>query len=324
MALALAESAAGEWEGMELAPGVGLGVLVEVEASHEKQGDEDRSDVNVSTFEVGLDAEPMEGVRGEAALLWEEGESDSLDVDVAFVEVGGTEAMPVTVSAGRMYLPFGAFNSFMVSDPLTLELGETRETAAALFGEWMGFTAWIGTFAGERDDAEDIQNAAAALNWSPMEGLSLGVSALSDLGEGGGCVDDLNDVIASEGSAEKAVGLSAFLLLEHGDWALSAEVLGAADDLEWTDSEGKTTSVRPLAWHMDVAYAFNDAWSAAARYEGSKEFKADEMPEHQGGAAVFYQMNNFAILGAEYLYGTFDDKETDNRHLVTLQLALEF
>ena len=148
MALALAESAAGEWEGMELAPGVGLGVLVEVEASHEKQGDEDRSDVNVSTFEVGLDAEPMEGVRGEAALLWEEGESDSLDVDVAFVEVGGTEAMPVTVSAGRMYLPFGAFNSFMVSDPLTLELGETRETAIALSGEWRGFTAWAGAFAG--------------------------------------------------------------------------------------------------------------------------------------------------------------------------------
>jgi hypothetical protein len=57
---------------------------------------------------------------------------------------------------------------------------------------------------------------------------------------------------------------------------------------------------------------------AAVRYEGSKEFKADEMPEHQGGAAVFYQLNAFAVLGAEYLYGTFDDEETDDRHLATL------
>ena len=315
---------ADEWEGLQLAPGVGLGVLVEVEAAYEKIDDEENTDANVATFEVGLEAEPMDGVRGEAALLWEEGDSDSLDVDSAFIELGGTEALPLTVSAGRLYLPFGAFNGCMVSDPLTLELGETRETAVALSGEWNGFTAWAGAFAGERDDAENIENAAAALGWSPVEGLTLGVSALSDLGEGGGYLDDLNDLLANDGSAEKAAALSAFLLLERGDWALSAEVLGAADDLEWTDSEGETTSIRPLAWHVDVAYALNDAWSAAARYEGSREFKADEMPEHQGGAAVFYQLNAFAVLGAEYLYGTFDNESADDRHLATLRLSLEF
>ena len=315
---------ADEWQGLQQAPGVGLGVLVEVEAVYEKTGDEESSDVNVETFEVGLEAEPMEGVRGEASLLWEEGDSDSLDVDAAFIELGGTEALPLTVSAGRLYLPFGAFNGLLVSDPLTLELGETRETAVALSGEWNGFTAWAGAFAGEREDTENIENAAAALSWSPMEGLTLGVSALSDLGEGGGYIDDINDVIASEGSAEKATALSAFFLLERGAWVLSAEVLGATEDLAWTNAEGETTSARPLAWHVDAACAFNDTWSAAARYEGSREFKADEMPEHQGGAAVFYQMNTFAVLGAEYLYGTFDDVETDDRHLATLQLALEF
>ncbi|NCA81333.1 MAG: LbtU family siderophore porin [Opitutae bacterium] len=313
-----------EGEGLHLAPGVGLGVLVEVEAAYEKIGAEESTDANVATFEVGLEAEPMEGVRGEAALLWEEGERDSVEVDSAFIELGGTEALPVAVSAGRIYLPFGAFNSFMVSDPLTLELGETRETAVALSGGWRTFTAWAGVFAGERDDAEDVENAAAALGWTPVEGLTLGVSVLSDLGEGAGYVDDLNDVLASEGSAEKAVGVSAFLLLERGAWSLAAELLGAVEDLEWTDAEGETTSVRPQAWHVDVAYAFNDAWSAAARYEGSKEFKADEMPEHQGGAAVFCQLNAFAVLGAEYLYGTFEDEEAGDRHLATIQLALEF
>lgn len=313
-----------EWNGLQLAPGVGLGVVVEVEAAYEKIGDEASTDVSVATFEVGLEAEPMEGVRGEATLLWEEGDSDSLDVDAAFIELGGTEAVPLAISAGRLYLPFGAFNSFMVSDPLTVELGETRETAVALSGEWKSFTAWAGAFAGERDDAEDIANAAAALGWSPVEGLTLGVSASSDLGEGGGYVDDLNEVLANEGTAEKAAGFSAFLLLERGDWSLSAEYLGAAEDLEWTDAEGETTAVRPRAWHVDVAYAFNDAWSAAVRYEGSKEFKAGEMPEHQGGAALFWQINPFAVLGAEYLCGTFEDEASDDRHLATVQVALEF
>jgi hypothetical protein len=60
---------ADEWEGLQLAPGVGLGVLVEVEAAYEQIGDEESTDASVATFEVGLEAEPMEGVRGEAALL---------------------------------------------------------------------------------------------------------------------------------------------------------------------------------------------------------------------------------------------------------------
>ena len=142
-----------EWEGLQLAPGVTLGILAEVEATYEKIGDEETTDANVATFEAALEAQPIEGVRGIAALFWEEGDADSLDVDAAYIELGGVEACPLTVSAGRMYLPFGAFNSLLVSDPLTLELGETRETAVALSGEWNGLTAWVGAFAGERDDA---------------------------------------------------------------------------------------------------------------------------------------------------------------------------
>ena len=77
---------------------------------------------------------------------------------------------------------------------------------------------------------------------------------------------------------------------------------------------------------MDLAYALNETWTAALRYEGSKEFKPGEMPEHQGGAALFCQLNAFATLGAEYLYGTFDtdDDSADDRHLATLHLLLTF
>ena len=321
-AAAGAEEDAAEWAGIEPVPGVGIGVLVEVEASLEEQDGEERSDVNVATFEVGLEAEPMEGVRGEAALLWEE--EEDVDIDMAIIELGGTEAVPLVLSAGRMYLPFGAFNSLMVSDPLTLELGETRETAVALSGEWKGFTAWAGAFAGELEDAEEVAKGAAALAWSPAEGLTLGVSVLSDLGEGGGYVDDLNEMLEGGGTYADAAGVSAFVHLELDTLTVAAEYLGAADDLEWTDVDGETAAVRPQAWHVDMAWAFADDWTAAVRYEGSKEFKTDEMPEHQSGAALFWQVHELATIGAEYLYGTFDDEATDDRQLATVQLALEF
>lgn len=323
VAAGAAEDAAG-WEGIELVPGLGLGAQVEVEASLEKQGSDENSDINVTTFEVGLEAAPMDGVRGEVTLLWEEGETDSLEVDSAVLTLGGTEDIPLAVSAGRMYLPFGAFNSLMVSDPLPLELGETRETAVALCGEWMGFEAWAGAFTGELDDAEDITKGAAAVAWRPVEGLALGVSVLSHIGEGGGYVDDLNQVLADSGSYDDAPGVSTFVMLELNPVTIAAEYLGAVKDMKWTDAEGQTTSAQPQAWHLDVAWAFTDNWSAAVRYEGSKKFKSDEMPEHQGGAALFWQVNAFVTIGLEYLYGTFDAEDVDDRQLATVQVALEF
>ncbi len=320
--LAAGSAVAEEWEGIRLMPGVDLGVVVEVEATHEKQGDEETSDLAVATFEAGVEIAPADGVRGSAALLWEEG--GDLEVDVAMVELGGTESFPLTLSAGRMYLPFGAFDGQMISDPLTLELGETRETAVALSGEWNGFTAWAGAFAGELGDADTVENAALALSWQPVEWLAAGVSYVTDLGEGAGYLDDLNDVLDAEGSRSQAAGVSAFVRLDLDPVVVSAEYLGAVERLKWTDAEGESAAERPEAWFADVVWAFANDWTVAARYEGSRNFKPGEMPEHQGGGALFWSLNAFATLGAEYLYGAFVGEDAADRHLATVQLALEF
>ena len=102
-------------------------------------------------------------------------------------------------------------------------------------------------------------------------------------------------------------------------------------EIELTWNKGRTEPYGHGDGYGHVAFCVPDVAAERARLQGLghaplevKEFKADEMPEHQGGAAVFYQLNAFAVLGAEYLYGTFDDEETDDRHLATLQLALEF
>ncbi len=50
-------------------------------------------------------------------------------VDVAFVTIANPEQSPLFLTAGQIYVPFGAYETNLVSDPLTLEIGETRETA---------------------------------------------------------------------------------------------------------------------------------------------------------------------------------------------------
>jgi len=36
------------------------------------------------------------------------------------------------LTAGQLYVPFGAFETGLISDPLTLEIGETRESTVLL------------------------------------------------------------------------------------------------------------------------------------------------------------------------------------------------
>jgi len=48
---------------------------------------------------------------------------------VAYAKFGSEETSPLYITAGQIYVPFGAYETNMVSEPLTLELGETRETS---------------------------------------------------------------------------------------------------------------------------------------------------------------------------------------------------
>ncbi|HEY7745951.1 MAG TPA: LbtU family siderophore porin, partial [Desulfuromonadales bacterium] len=110
--------------------------LIEVEAAAESvdfaDGTSDAaSDLTLATAQVGLGVKLTEEVRGNISLLFEEGafgdEDTDLEVDEAAIDINYA---PLFGRFGRLYVPFGVFHSHFISDPLTLELGETRETAA--------------------------------------------------------------------------------------------------------------------------------------------------------------------------------------------------
>ena len=309
-------------EGIQLAPGVDVGIALEIDAAYEKKGDEDTSSLNVSTFEIGIDAKLLEGVKGTASLFWEQG-SDPIEVDTAYIVLGGTEKIPVALTAGRLYVPFGSFESSMVSDPLTLELGETRETAAGLGYENNWLNLWAGAFAGELNNADSIGKGVASAQITVAERFTFGGAFLSDIGEAG-YLDDINELLDAGGSYKRAGAWNAYALLDVDPFTLHAEYVGAAESMELTDAEGGVTEMTPKTWSVDAGYTLTEDWSLAARYEGSDQFKPDEMPEHQYGATVAYALNTFTTLAAEYLYGTFEPEDADARHLATARLALAF
>jgi len=53
-------------------------------------------------------------------------------VDEGTITIGNADVTPIYLTAGRMYIPFGNFESNMISDPITLTMSETREEAFQL------------------------------------------------------------------------------------------------------------------------------------------------------------------------------------------------
>ena len=311
--------------GIILMPGVTMGVLVEAEAGYEKQGDDSSSDLNLSTFGMGIDAELQEGIEGHVYFLWEDGD-DAIDIDEGYIKLGSTEEIPFHVQAGRMYLPFGVYHSHFVSDPMTLDLGESRKEALLLGYDTDFIQLSAGAFNGEFDnpDNDHINDFVAALTITPVESVEAGIYWISDLGEAGGLEDILHENI--DATDEKPAikynsvnGYGGYVHVEKGIVTVDVEYIAAVGKVDVGILQN--ISVTPKAWNAEVAVAVRNSIELAARIEGSDDFVG--MPEIQYGIAGTYGFTDNVVVTVEYLRGEFDD-DAPGRDIVTAQLGMAF
>ena len=301
--------------------------LLEVEASYaEPDGGDAESDLTLATAELALVATLNDFVGGHLVLLYEEEEDaeDDLDVDEAVISLtspGSLLGQTPALHAGRMYVPFGMFNSYMVSDPLTLDLGETQDTAALVALEGDLWNLQLGAFNGDADthgDNNSIDSWVAAVEFTLGDRLGFGASYLSDLAE-----TDIDLVPDTDLYSSSVPAASAFLSAYYGAFGFEAEFVSALEDFDadvvaiGTDLTGD----RPAAWNLELAWMPVADIQLAARYEGAEDFQDDV---RRYGATVSYGFHEHALVALEYLYAETDLSEADSVDLVTAQLALEF
>lgn len=309
-----------------------LSGLIEIEAAAERnrfQGGhtDSASELTLATAQLGLELSASEQLVGDLILLFEEDSEgdDRVEVDEAAVNLS---AGAFSGRIGRQYLPFGRYHSHFISDPLILELGETRGTAlvAGYAREPWSLSAFVYDGRAERDGGEThIDDFGASLQLRPCAGLALGASYLSDLADSGAeLADDYRHRVG---------GWSAYAIGDIGPLQLSGEMLGAlrpfaAADLD-TDGNGKGD--RPQAWNLELAYYPRPNFELALRLEGCRELT--EQPERQYGAAVSWSPRPQLSLTLEYLRGEFDktfaavdksEQPQNWRDLITTRLALDF
>ena len=294
--------------------------LLELEANYSKtKGEDATSDLTLATAELSTAVAINDHIGGHVILLFEEGETEPIEVDEAVISLHCPRSwfgQTPSFYGGKMYVPFGKFNSAMITDPLTLDLGETSDTAAVFGLAGPLWTLRAGVFNGEVDTSDDtIDSFVVALELTPAEGVTLGASYISDLAE-----SDIGLVGDSALYTSSVPGGSAFVSLALGPVGLEAEIVAALDDFaEDLVGAADLTGRRPLAWNLEGAWIPADALQFVARVEGAEDFQNDVT---RYGATVSYGLFAHTVLALEYLYS--DPRGSADNQTVTAQLAFEF
>ncbi len=302
---------------------------IEIEGAVTKPPEGDtEADLAVGTVELGIGVEVSDLVKGEVVLLWEQGEGP-VDVDTATVTIGPPEGA-WSLTGGQLYIPFGVFETNLIADPLTLDIGETRQTAFQLDGSAGGLSGSVFVFKGDNMEDGDnlIQGFGFAAGYSvETDGFGLGVnlSYTNDLGDSDGL-----EVAGAEGY-DRVAGISASAMLTIGSVSVLGEFLGAMDTFGADYVAFGDYGAKPSAWMLEVAYGFELAGKEAmlaASYQTTDEALALELPKKRMLIGLSTEVMDGLSLGFEWArdtdYGADEGGSGEHTDNFTVQLAAEF
>lgn len=312
---------------------VEIGGVIELEAAYASHGADDApyegdpsTTAELATLELGIAARIHDWV-GAEIVVKNDGEDD-IAIDETFLTIAPPEGA-WALQTGRYVVPFGVYETNMISDPVTLDLGETGQDAVMFAAESGGLYGSVFAFNGDlnRGDDETIDGFGVALGYTmEIEGgaVDANLSWINDLGESDGFEID-------PAGADNVPGWAASVVLGWGDVTLIGEYLTALDGFEGDGIEFGDAGAEPSAWTVEVAYGFDlggrDA-TAAVGYQGTSEATALKLPENRSLVGLSVEMVEGVALSTEWKrdedYGEAEDGTGKSADTVTVQLAAEF
>lgn len=313
-----------------------IGAVVEVEAGYHSpyQGDSE-SDIVLATFELGISSQISDWVEVGGSLLFEEDDTP-LEVDVAYATIADPGQSPRFLTVGRIYLPFGVYETHLVSDPLTLEIGETRETTAQLGFVTGGFngSAYLFNGTNKKDGENRIGSWGANLGYA-HESDSLtwvaGIGYISDLGDSDTLQDVIGDNLGGNDIGDRTGGWTVAAGIEIGPFNLIGEYLSATDSFDAVAVPWRTDGAQPKAWNLEAGYRFDmpgKGTTIAVAYQGTGQALALDLPAERWMVGLSVDILENTALSFEWAhdkdYAVSDGGTGESADTVTAQLALEF
>jgi len=326
MLLILVPVVSGDEEGEE-AGKVEFSGLLEEEFGYVMAEDDDESDFALAKVELGADISLGQNVDGHVLFLYEQGENDdNIVVDEGTIDLKLPVPLPakLSLSLGRVYVPFGEFNSHFVADPFTLEIGETNQVALQLsaFHEMVEASAALYNEEVDIEDSNNTQIAdiAARIAASVPEGslgsdmtVLLGASLITNMAG----TDGLTDMMGGGEVSQRAMGLGGFISLSAMGVFLEGEVVLALGDIESPDGE----TLKPRAFNAELGYSLTGMpVEVAGKFEQLSE-DGDNSTDRFGGVVSLALFDETASFALEFL--RTDDGDAAENSIVG-QLAVEF
>jgi len=311
-----------------------LGALVEVEAfrtNHDGFGGDAASDLTLATLALSLDAPLGDWAALHLSSLY--GQRDTpLEIDEATLTLGNPAHSPFSLTLGQIYLPFGRFDTHLVSDPFTLELGGGRETAALLAWERDGLQAAVWLFNGDLDEAggNSFDNGGARLGYAQgdeAQGGFLGAGYTNDLADSDGIGGALEEAgIGRVGDAVAGPGLDVAFHAAGFHWI--GEYLTALDGFQPEELAHRNRGAKPAAWNLEAGYAFDLAGyaaTAAIGHQQTRQALALGLPASRWALGLSLALTGQIGLGwaRDSDYGRADGGSGGHSHSLTAQLAVE-
>lgn len=328
---------------------VTLSGTVEIAAAFARDyTDADTSEISLAAAELGVDAALTDWAG--AFILFSL--DDGVDVDEGHITLGGNDTYPVYLKAGRLYVPFGVYETNMISDPLPLEIGETRETAIQLGFRAKGAYGSLYLFNGDVPEDSDAEN-------DTMEtfGADIGYTFEKNRFAFDAGVGFINNIIESNGLGEafaesqeaylennpngayslkeSVPGIEAHVILSIGPVVLIGEYVAAIDDPEFSTDDGNGTVSRitvksPRAFQVECAYTFSvgeKEVTLAGAYQAT-EHLGGTLPESRYGISAGVDLTDNLNLAGELMhdedYDTGDAGTGESANSGAIQLALAF
>lgn len=286
---------------------------------------ENRLDLATSELEIGV--EVAEWAVGAVVFEWDT-DKERFRVDEATVTLGPTDAVPAYTQFGLLNVPFGVYDGNTVSDPLTKEAFEIKETAIIAGIDIADFYASVYVFDGDAHEGESngmLEQYGASIGYRVK---TEGYRAQFNLGY-------VNSVTGSETLSEEydmgagyVSGLAAQAGVRVAEFVFLAEYIAALEHYEPRDEDEKSTI--PSSYHLEAGYNFIIMEFPAlltVAYSHSSDV-VEILPESRLSVALWLGIIDEIGLNFEYTQDGDYDRGSGGTgikaDIFTIQLSAEF
>lgn len=253
-------------------------------------------------------------------------------LDQGFIILGNLNRSPFYASAGQLFVPFGAFSSYLISNPINKKLFRTKARAITLgyqdnqiTGD--GLYASVYTFRGDtregnfkpgaasRKPSANVNQYGGNIGYTTYYGdlrANFGASYIRNAadsdgmqatGAGGGRFGGFGTSSATEVLSHRVPAYDLRAKFSYHGYSLLTEYSSVTEAFSPVDLTFNGRGAKPSAYHVEGVYSF-DMWNRpstfAIGYDHSKESLGLNVPENRYAAAINSSIWRNTLLTVEY------------------------